>query len=282
MKITINPAKALENYQRIKKELPSAIIAYALKANYDNKILEMLAKNDCLAEVCSEYEHKIAVKTGFKKIIRNGYAPSGKAWLTNVETIDDRKTVKGLIGARLRLDNKSKLGIDEDEILKHKWDCIAIHTRDSFENSLKKAETIANKTGAKYIDAGGNYTKDRIELLKKIKQELIIEPGRELVANTTTITTKVLAVKEDKIITDCGMNLLNKFADNKYTVNKKGTKNHNYKIYGPIPTDLDNIGTHNLPELKIGDEITIENAGAYTLSMFSPWTQPKPKIVYLK
>ncbi|HLE06823.1 MAG TPA: hypothetical protein VI790_05690, partial [Candidatus Nanoarchaeia archaeon] len=244
MRIEINSKKALENYMRIKKELPNAIIAYAIKANYDQKILELLAKNDCLAEVCSEYEHKIAIKNGFKKIIRNGYAPKGTAWLTNVETIEDRTIIKGLIGARLRLDTKSKLGIDESEILKNRWDAVAIHTREDFENSLKKAETIADKTGAQYIDAGGNYNTEKIQILKRVKHELIIEPGREIVANTTRIITKVLAIKENKIITDCGMNLLNKFADNKYIVNAKGTKNHTYKIYGPIPTELDNIGTH--------------------------------------
>lgn len=280
MRIEINAKKALENYERIKKELPKAIIAYALKANYDKEILTTLAKNDCLAEVCSDYEERIALKTGFKKIIRNGYAPSGKDWLTHVETIDDRKKIKGLIGARLRLDTKSKLGIDEDEILKHKWDSISIHTRENFETALKKATEIANSTNARYVDAGGGYNKERINTLKNVKQELIIEPGRELVSNSCRIISKVLAIKEDKIITDCGMNLLNKFSDNKYTISATGKKDHTYKVYGPIPTDLDNIGTHNLPTLKKGDTIIIENAGAYTLSMASNWTHKIPKITY--
>lgn len=280
---TINLKKVKDNYERLKKELPDALIAYALKANYDTKILKALASLGCSAEVCSEYEHAMALRAGFKKIIRNGFSPSGKAWLTNVEDLSDIPKIKGLIGARLSLDPKSKLGLPEGEILTRKWDCISIHTREDFTNALLKAEEIANKVSAKYVDAGGGFSIDRLDVLKKIRHALIIEPGRYLVSNACELICKVLAVKNDKIIIDAGMNLLNKFADNKYNVRaeKQGTRNHAYKIYGPIPTDIDSIGTHNLPLLEKGDTLVIENAGAYTLSMFSKWILPKPRIKYV-
>lgn len=282
----INIKKVKENYERLRKKLPYALIAYALKANYDKKILELLAGENCLAEACSDYEQKMAEKAGFKKIIRNGYAPNGKAWLTNVELIEDRNKVKGLLGARLRLDQKSKLGINEEEIKKHKWNCIGIHTRENLKEALKKAEELAHETSAEYVDAGGGFREEldeeRVKLLKTVKHKLIIEPGRYLVANACQVISKVLAVKEDKIIIDAGMNFLNKFSDTRYTVKavKEGPKKP-YKVCGPIPTDIDNIGTHNLPELKKGDKVIIGNAGAYTLSMSSKWTQPKPRIRYI-
>jgi diaminopimelate decarboxylase len=276
----INLKKVKENYLIMKEELPNAIIAYALKANYDKKILKTLKDLGCSAEVCSDYELGIAKRIGFKKIIRNGYG-KGNAWLRNVEVIEDRANTKGLIGARLRLSEKSKLGISEKEILSQKWDCIAIHTRNEFKKSLNKAIRIGKKVGAKYIDAGGGISPERIKLLKKVNN-LIIEPGRDLVENACRAISKVLAVKGKKVIIDCGMNFLNKFSNSKFKVTAPGKKDHGYKVYGPIPTDIDNIGNHNLPRLKRGDEVVIENAGAYTLSMASNWTQRIPKIKYIK
>jgi len=281
----INLSKVRENYRALKKALPNAIIAYALKANYDARILKTLVKEGCLAEVCSDYEQQMAEKMWFRRIIRNGYGEYRQAWLTNVETINDRKKVIGLIGARLRLDKKSKLGVDEEEILKHKWDCIGIHTRQGFDKALKKAETIAEKVGAEYVDAGGGLREEldpeRIKLLNSVKKKLIIEPGRYLVANACRVISKVLAVKEDKLVIDVGMNFLNKFSNSKFKVTAPGKKDGSYKVFGPIPTDLDNIGTHNLPQLKKGDKVIIENAGAYTLSMASNWTYKKPAIKYI-
>jgi len=282
----INLSKVRENYQALKKALPNAIIAYALKANYDARILKTLVKEGCLAEVCSDYEQQMAEKMWFRRIIRNGYGEYRQAWLTNVETIKDRKKVQGLIGARLRLDKKSKLGIDENEVLKHEWDCIGIHTRKGFAKALKKAETIAEKVGAEYVDAGGGLREEldpeRIKLLSSVNKKLIIEPGRYLVANACRVISKVLAVKEDKLVIDVGMNFLNKFSNSKFKVTAPGKKARSaYKVFGPIPTDLDNIGTHNLPQLKKGDKVIIENAGAYTLSMSSNWTHKKPAIKYV-
>ena len=126
----------------------------------------------------------------------------------------------------------------------------------------------------------GKINEERIKILKR-KENIIIEPGRYLVENACKIISKVLAVKKDKIIIDAGMNLLNKFSNSKFKVTAQGKKDHAYKVFGPIPTDIDNIGAHNLPELKAGDEVVIENAGAYTLSMASNWTRRIPKIKYV-
>ena len=77
-------------------------------------------------------------------------------------------------------------------------------------------------------------------------------------------------------------NFLNKFSNSKYIVRaEKGGKKRPYKVCGPIPTDIDNIGYHHLPKLDKGDNVIIENAGAYTLSMASNWTRKIPKIIYV-
>ncbi len=283
----INLNKVKNNYLSLKKFFPNAIIAYALKANYDKKILRTLSSIGCAAEVCSEYEYQIAINNGFKKIIRNGFNPSGEAWLTNISDINDKNKIKGLIGARIQLSNKSKLGISDELIINNQWDCISFHTRDNFNQALSKAINLAEKTGAKIIDVGGGIREEldeeRIKLLSNINQQLIIEPGRYLVANACRVITRVISVKDDKAVIDVGMNFLNKFSNSKYIVKslKEGRNNHSYKIFGPVPTDIDNIGVYNLPELSVGDKLIIENAGAYTLSMASNWTHRIPIIRYV-
>ncbi len=280
----INVSKVKSNYLMLKNDLPEAVIAYAIKANYDDRILRALASIGCVAEVCSDYEHRVALKAGFKRVIRNGFGKHRLAWLTNVETVNDVAGINGLVGARLQLSVKSKLGISEDEIIKHEWDCISFHTRDGFNEALNKAVSIADSVGAKYVDVGGGVSIDRVKLLKKLGDRVIIEPGRYLVENACQVRSKVLAVKGDKLIIDVGMNFLNKFSNSRFTVKavKSGVRNHSYRVFGPVPTDVDNIGFHNLPELSVGDEVIIGNAGAYTLSMASNWTHKIPKIKYIE
>ncbi len=278
----INLKKIEENYIKLKELLPDAIIAYALKANYDKRILSILSSLGCYAEVCSLYEYNIAKKY-FKHIIKNGFGVCN-AWLVNLENVHDRPRVNNLIGARIRQD-KSKLGIDPEEIKKYKWDCVSFHTRKNFKEMLNLAVSLADITDAEYIDVGGGFREEidheRISLIKSIKKKVIVEPGRYLVANACEVISKVIAVKDDIIVIDCGMNFLNKFSNSKYIVvsEKPGPKKP-YKVCGPIPTDIDNIGFHNLPKLEKGDKVIIKNAGAYTLSMASNWTHKIPKIIY--
>lgn len=283
-KLIINLKKVKKNYQALKKELPQTIIAYAIKANYDPQILKTLKEQGCAAEVCSEHEYELV--KNYKQIVINGFTKPKKCYLQNTETIQE---VKGLRGARMKLKPESKLGLSEQKILKHKWDCIAFHSSrakiNEWKQHLTKAINLANKTGATIIDAGGGINNERIKLLKKVNKQLIIEPGRNLVENACTLKTKILAVKNKNIIIDTGINFFNKLSMSKYQIEVKGKeeekKNQQYRVNGPIPTDLDNIGIHNLPEVKTGDELLINNCGAYTLSMSSNWTRKKPEIKYI-
>ncbi|MBD3311968.1 hypothetical protein GF352_00730 [archaeon] len=284
--LEVNPEKAKKNYEELKKELPNAVIAYALKANYDPRILKTLSKAGCGAEVCSEYEYRLAKRKGFEKIIINGYVKPMNCWLQNVE--ETGLKIKGLKGARIKPFNTSKLGLSEEEILKKEWDCIAYHSSrtsiNEWKKILEKARKLTRKTGAELIDAGGGLTTERIKLLKKI-DNLIIEPGRALVENTCTLKTRVLAVKDENVIIDTGLNFFNKLSMSNYQVEVKGKENKKksraYRVCGPVPTDLDNIGKHNLPLVKKNDTLIIKNCGAYTTSMASNWTRKKPVPKYI-
>ncbi len=283
--IIIHLSKVKENYERLKKALPNAIIAYALKANYDKRILKTLKEQGSAVEICSEYEYEIAKKIGFEKIIINGFITKQlKCCLQNVESAEQK--VLGLRGARMKLFKDSKIGLNEKEILKSKWDCISFHSSraktSEWKKYLKKALRLADKTSAGIIDAGGGINEEKIKLLKKTDKKLIIEPGRALVENACELKTRILMIKGKNVIIDTGINFFNKLSMSKYEVEVIGKenekKNHVYRVCGPIPTDIDNIGKHNLPRVKAGDCLRIKNCGAYTMSMASNWTRKKPRI----
>jgi len=272
-----------ENYSRLKEFL----VFYAIKANYDTRILKTLARLGCGAEVCSEHEYQTARRAGFKRIMINGFVKPLKCFMQNAESISQE--IKGLRGARIRVRPDSKIGLSDEEILCSHWDCIAFHTSraglDEWKGLLKKAILLADKTHADYINAGGGINKERIEELRKIKnKKIIIEPGRELVENACELTSKVLAVKNNNVVIDTGINFFSKLSMSRYDVEVIGKenekRNRTYKVCGPIPTDIDSIGNYNLPEVRPGDTLRIKNCGAYTMSLASNWTRQKPRIKY--
>lgn len=301
----INLGKVKENYLKLKDLLPKQIIAYALKANYDEKILRTLASEGCYAEACSLYEFEKADKAGFDKIILNGFHTKNdlikikNAFLINVESAKELSILKeikysGLIGARIKIKENSKLGLTKNEILNNKFDCVSFHTgtqfkEEDFFNNLKTANELAEKVGAKYIDVGGGYG-ERINetFIKKVlastNKKLIIEPGRLLVGNACELICDIIEIKGSNIIIDTGFNFLSKISESKYEVEvigkEKNIRNKVYSICGPIPTDLDSIGKYSLPIISENDKIKIKNCGAYTLSLASKFTRELPKIIY--
>lgn len=281
--LIIYTERVKKNYEELKNALPEAIIAYAIKANYDKSILKILKELGSAAEVCSEYEYEIAKKIGFKKIIINGFLLKPlPCYLQNVEYLNQE--VLNLRGARMRLGSTSKMGLSDDEILSRKWDAVSFHSSRAkigeWRGYLSKAIKLADKTQACIIDAGGGINRERINALKKIDKQIIIEPGTQLVENAVELLAEVLMIKGQNVIIDTGINFFNKLSMSRYEVEvvdrEKEKRNKVYRVCGPIPTDLDSIGSYNLPELKAGDKLRIKNCGAYTMSLASDWTRRRP------
>lgn len=284
--LLINLSRVKDNYNNLRAALPKALIAYALKANYDKKILKTLNGLGCAVEVCSEYEYGIAKKNGFKTVIVNGFVKPLKCFLQNVEDVN-QKVISDKRGVRLSLEKNSKVGLSEKEI-KGRWDCIAFHSSKAklsdWKEKLNKALMIADNVGADYFDIGGGVNEERIKLLNMISKNLIIEPGRQLVENACELVTEVLMIKDDNVIIDTGFNFFNKLSMSRYEVEVIGRenekRNHIYRICGPIPTDLDNIGKYGLPQVKTGDKLRIKNCGAYNMNLASDWVREKPLVSY--
>ena len=146
-----------------------------------------------------------------------------------------------------------------------------------------------------YIDIGGGFASE--ETLKKhnkslsvigkailsCKREvhkLIIEPGRYLIENAGFVVARVLNVQENGwVVLDIGSNFLVPLKSASYSVRlRKG--GGSYNIGGNLCFGADVIATRvRAASPSIGELAVVGNAGAYTLSMSSQFSHPRPKVV---
>lgn len=180
---------------------------------------------------------------------------------------------------------------------------------DNFQNNLKKQKQIINPylKKIKYLNFGGGYP-DNFQLknlslkledyLKEIKNNFkefkgtfIFEPGRNLVGDTYTLITKVIAIKEKDnktyAILDAGINILSKislanFKFNKIITKKANSKNKNNKVKtyilaGPLLFENDILGKWR-GILKEEDYFEVENVGAYCKNLAWNIIYDKPKL----
>ncbi len=141
--------------------------------------------------------------------------------------------------------------------------------------------------GADTLDLGGGFVVPNFPLarfaekvsgfLEDLDVKLILEPGRYLVAQSGVLLTKVLHVKEGArrhIIADAGMaDLLRPAlygAAHPIRVLTGGRKVKEVDVDGPLCENADRLGRSVwLPEVKSGDLLAVEEAGAYGFTMAS-------------
>ena len=122
--------------------------------------------------------------------------------------------------------------------------------------------------------------------------ELILEPGRVLVANTGILLTRIEYIKQTShknfAITDAGMNdllrpaLYSAWHDIIPLSLRNTGKQHYYDVVGPVCESADFLGKKRLLELEAGDILAIATAGAYGFSMSSNYnTRPRPAEVLI-
>jgi diaminopimelate decarboxylase len=120
-----------------------------------------------------------------------------------------------------------------------------------------------------------------------IAPQLILEPGRSIVADTTVMLTSVNVVKRAHVnfaATDAGFNVLARpmLYDSYHHVvvaNKADeAASQTYTVVGPICETGDVLAKdRKLPELEMGDVLAFLDAGAYGFSMASQYNgQPRP------
>lgn len=147
------------------------------------------------------------------------------------------------------------------------------------------------------LDLGGglgiSYSDDREltfaeaqDLLLKLKakyelKEVWLELGRALIGNFASYLTRVVDVKtvrgKNILVTEGGINHMARpalvgesFPCEAFMVS--GTETKRFAIHGPLCTALDSLGEFDLPaELKVGDWVKFNRAGAYGLTESMPY-----------
>ncbi|MCD6055949.1 MAG: lysA [Gammaproteobacteria bacterium] len=145
----------------------------------------------------------------------------------------------------------------------------------------------------KHIDMGGglgvpyhredslptpaDYTASLLELLKGRPLELILEPGRLIMANAGILLSRVEYIKSSSVkqfaIIDAGMNdllrpALYQASHEIIEVKKRQGAAAQYEVVGPVCESSDRFGEYSLG-IQSGDYLAIRTAGAYGASMAS-------------
>mgnify|MGYP006175182249 CR=1 FL=1 len=136
-----------------------------------------------------------------------------------------------------------------------------------------------HKEDSNFVGAYTNLVKD---VYKKTKKNIIIEPGRFLIANTGILVTKVLYRKKTEnkefLIVDAGMNdfirpALYDATHNIGTIYKRNIKKDQivYEVVGPICETADILvkKAYLNKNIKQEDYLFIDNVGAYGATMSS-------------
>ena len=331
--------KNFKEFERLaEKYLKNYIIAYSVKTNSSEQVINTLKKLGSNFEVASLKEIKL---TPNKHKIFNSPAKTVEElkiaiknkFLINVDSESEIDKIAEIlnnkpfnVGLRVSL-NESKFGFDEKQLkqtIKYAKSrniniiSIQVHsgtqqTLMSFKQNLEKAARIITdlKLPLKFIDIGGGFP-DKIQLknlkatledyfkaiernFSKFKTTIILEPGRNLVADAFTLISKVHAVKEKSnkkyAIIDAGINLLPRITLSTYRFSKiqqpktnhkplpaTQAKKQEYILAGPLLFSNDTLGKiqENLNE---NDLIEIENVGAYCYNLAWTISYDKPQII---
>jgi len=167
-----------------------------------------------------------------------------------------------------------------------------------FRKVLSVLNKIISKTKVnfKFIDLGGgmgiSYTKKEKKLnldqyarlvnkfIKNKKVQIIFEPGRFIIANTSVLISKIIYIKKSNnkkfVILDAGMNDLMRPALYNGQHEIIPLKKYNKKIkgytefVGPICESSDKfLVQKNISKIYEGDYVAIANVGAYGMSLAS-------------
>jgi diaminopimelate decarboxylase len=139
------------------------------------------------------------------------------------------------------------------------------------------------------------YATALLEALQPIENlQLLLEPGRFIVAQAGALLTRVLYVKKNGektfVVTDAAMNDLIRPAlyqahhDIMPVVRRKGARKRTVDVVGPVCETGDFFARdRELPELQPGDLAAILDTGAYGLSLSSNYnSRPRPAEVLVE
>lgn len=192
---------------------------------------------------------------------------------------------------KLTANLKSELNINIDEINLGGGFGIQSLNYYSLQNAILEKAGISKYAKASSIEEFGKRItgafKNKLKQYNLPKLKLILEPGRFLVSDCGILVTKVVAVKDQWIFIDGGINLIPEsifFIRRGFiVVNKAKSKQTNkYNIAGPTLNTADVLAVNQkMPKMEVGDIIVVLDAGAYSLSRSNQFTILRPDVIFI-
>ncbi|EOX97955.1 Pyridoxal-dependent decarboxylase family protein isoform 3 [Theobroma cacao] len=290
----------VEAYTEALEGLKNSIIGYAIKANNNFKILQHLKKLGCGAVLVSGNELELALRAGFDptkcifngngKILEDLIIAAQEGVFVNVDSEFDLENIVAAariagrkVNVLLRINpdvdpqvhpyvatgNKnSKFGIRNEKL---QW----------FLDAVKAHPNELKLVGA-HCHLGSTITKVR-ELVLSRNLNLIIEPGRSLIANTCCLVNHVTGVKtngtKNFVVIDGSMaELIRPSLYDAYqhielvSPAPPDAEVSTFDVVGPVCESADFLGKERkLPTPAKGTGLVVHDAGAYCMSMASTY-----------
>lgn len=126
------------------------------------------------------------------------------------------------------------------------------------------------------------------ECLLSNELQLIVEPGRRLVASSVSLITKVVSIKNrngsNLAIVDGGQNMMPGIDWYRYPIRAIGKESSQYfdiyDIHGCLCDSMDILGRQvRLPKLEVGDVLNIDSVGGYDIARSFVWQLRRPPIL---
>lgn len=129
--------------------------------------------------------------------------------------------------------------------------------------------------------------KENVDKYNLSNVALILEPGRFLVSDSGALVTSVVAVKNDWVFVNGGINLIPEsifFIRRGFLIaNKIGQSlDKVYNVAGPTLNTVDVLASkQKLPNMEVGDTVVVLDVGAYSLTRSNQFTILRPNAVYV-
>lgn len=187
----------------------------------------------------------------------------------------------------------ANLAVQIREQLNHVIEYIDMGGGFASQNTLKSQYDTGNNQIPQFKDYANCITNElyNADFSEQNRPTLILETGRALIDNTTTLLTTVLSTKrlqsgKRNITINAGVNVL--FTSFWYNHEIVPTKSDSSfmecaSVYGPLCMNIDCIRENVLlPNVSKGDHLAVKNVGAYNMTQWMQFINLRPSIVMIK
>ena len=168
-----------------------------------------------------------------------------------------------------------------------------------YYQAIKLCQEISEATSFQpsFLDIGGGFSGVNLDFCRNINSEvrralaewgcegvvIIAEPGRFFAEKPFTLHVSVIGKNTNRIYIDDGVygSFNNIFFDHAHPkpLITNGINTKLTTVYGRTCDSIDKIGTMELPEYQIGNELIFPNMGAYTLAAASHFNGFSPAVI---